>query len=460
MQYTKQNLSLPIVRNMGYVVAILLTILQLLGYVINNTIPFATFAVTAMIIPFRFLYLIKFKDMSSNMSRFWQWSFWDMSSVVLMLLLFDRFASYVSPGMTIAFTPQDIQFSILTGCSALMIHFFVSFWWNANHIQTFDYVPSSFKTWILLLVGYFIVFTISAILSKIYGLSVFGGMSQRLPFKLTGIVNFIVLYGTPFFVFFIIDGASKLKINTIITTMLILLVAMISGYCTYSKAALILPFVYYCLYMIFTRTISVKFISIALILGFFIFYIASFFMSYRDSLSSIRVASFKELESSYSAMNYITRMCQDGIVLAKFHSSIPIEQIGGFMEHYDYNPALIHTRVIDRVPEGRMHSSGATPFAAFYCLGYKGMFFGFLIMSIITTFIDCYLPKCKGIMGSSFVRAFFSIYVTVFLMQEWFYQVIMAIMGRHYVIAVTQGLLLLLVFMYVKLFYVRVQLQR
>ena len=460
MQYTNQNISLSLIKNMGYFVVILLTLLQLIGYFINDSIPYTTVAVTSMIIPFRFLYLLKFRDISTNMSRFWQWSFWDMSSIVLMILLFDRFASYVSPGMTIAFTPQDIQFSILTGCSALIIHFFVSFWWNANSVQTYDYVPSSLRTWVMLFIAYLIVFVIAAVLSKIYGLSVFGGEGHQLPFKISGIVNFIVFYGTPFFVFFIMDGANKLNIHTVVTTLLVLFVAMISGYCTYSKAALILPFVYYCLYMVFRRTISVRFISIALILALSLFYIASFFMSYRDSLTSIRVASFKELQSSYSVLDYVSRMCQDGIVLAKFHSSIPIDQIGAIMEHYNYNPALIHTRVIDRIPEGRMHSSGATPFAAFYCLGYKGMFFGFFMMSIITTLIDCYLPRCKGVIGSSFVRAFFSIYVTVFLMQELFYQVIMAFIGRHYVIAVTQGCLFTLVILYVKLFYVRVPIQK
>lgn len=414
------NFCTKLFEKFGIITAVILSVMQLAGYVINMGIPTDVFLISLLILPLRWTYLYRMSDISKNFARFYLWAGWDLSMVAMPILMFNEYSLNIFTSMSgerFLYRPDDVAFCIKTGALALSICFFTSVWWKNTKEPNFDYFPNLSK-------GQVIVFTIigtgvitSAItVAKLLGIGEFGQASIALPMKLTGVITYLAFGFFGFFELFVLDAMLKKGIPFIVPFSIIIVISLFSAFASLSKSALISPVSLLILYCIITKRFDAP--KMVFIVAAFLaaFVLSSFLSAYRNSRSTIYSKGFGAEGADYSAIMFVHRIFSDGGTIMKIHSVMSLDDIKSNLQDYGYNPRLINTYLIDKTPSSSMHSSGCTTLAGSYMFGYTVMGIIVAFLSLVSVWIDYRLPRAKGILAASAFRTYIIFFfATLFL---------------------------------------------
>ncbi len=403
---------LKIIEKTGIITAVLLSILQFVGYFINTNIPIETLIISFFAFPLRWSYLTKMSDISKNFTRYFFWLSWDLAMIALPIFSFDAYASTVFSAIdgssTYIYNTSDVSFCIFMGISALVLFFLSSIWWVNKTEQNMDYFPTLSKQQVVMAsIMITIVIFVGSSFSKFFNIGTWGGIGAvYLPFKLAGIINYFTYGFLGFAELFLLDAMLKKGFNLWVPTIFIVLISICITYVTLSKGNLIVPVSLMLMYLIYTKRINVKNATAMGLLLLIAFVTASFLSAYRSSRSEIHTKGFGAEGASYSAMMFTHRIFSEGITLMKFHAVMPHSELQEELKNCNYNPNTLQTVVIDRTPETINSSSGCTPLAGGYAFGYWGFALVSIIFGLGSTFIDYIMPKAKGILSAPALRVY------------------------------------------------------
>ncbi len=414
------NICTKLFEKFGIITAVILSIMQLTGYVINTGIPTDAFLISLLILPLRWVYLYRMSDISKNFVRFFLWTGWDLSMVAMPILMFNQYSLNIFTAMSgerFLYRPDDVAFCIKTGTYALAVCFFASVWWKNTKEPNFDYFPNLSKGQVIVLTIIGTGVIMSAItVAKLLGIGEFLQASTALPMKLTGVINYLAFGFFTFFELFILDAMLKKGIPFFVPFSIIIVISLFSAFGSLSKGALIVPISMLILYCIMTKRFDVP--KAITILGVFVaaFILSSFLSAYRNSRITFYSKGFGAEGADYSAIMFVHRIFSDGGTIMKIHSVMSLDDIKAHLKDYGYNPKLINTYLIDKTPSSSMHSSGCTTLVGSYMFGYTAMGIITALLSLISAWIDYRLPRAKGILASSAFRTYIVFFfATIFL---------------------------------------------
>ena len=269
-----------------------------------SKIDFLALLLSGVIFVLRIIYLNRFNDFSLNAARPILWISWDISMIVMPVLLFNIYSDSIYPNAQLVITPKDINFSILIGVMVLTIHFFASYFYKNDKYSNTDYYPSisEMMFWILAVMGATLWFC-ALVAAKYFGTGTFNMEGNLLPYKMSGIINFFAYYFPSFYVLFLLDGVLKFKRNIFLALIPILGLSALTAYVSLSKAAIIRPVVMIALYIVLSRRMTFWFAITGVTLLFFAFLSGSYIASFRDSLNSIRYKTWNEMTADYGALD-------------------------------------------------------------------------------------------------------------------------------------------------------------
>ncbi|CDE84363.1 unknown [Coraliomargarita sp. CAG:312] len=406
-----------LVRNAGIFVLTVFAVAHAAGVIINfSKIDFLALLLSGVIFVLRIIYLNRFKDFSLNAARPILWISWDISMIVMPVLLFNIYSDSIYPNAQLVITPKDINFSILIGVMVLTIHFFASYFYKNDKYSNTDYYPSisEMMFWILAVMGATLWFC-ALVAAKYFGTGTLSMEGNLLPYKMSGVINFFAYYFPSFYVLFLLDGVLKFKRNIFLALIPILCLSALTAYVSLSKAAVIAPMVMIGLYIVLSRRMTFGVAIMGGILLFLAFLSGSYISSFRESLHTIRYKTWNEMTADYGALDYLHRVFRDGTLFQKFHAYSDTVDLSQELESYGNNPSDLHTYGIDKTPLNSMHSSGCSTLVSVYCFGLQYVPVAVVIMSLVTLFIDYGLPRSKWIFSSLLFRTYITFYVCLMM---------------------------------------------
>lgn len=403
-----------IIAKLGTLTAIIFTVLQCIGFLINTRIPMESILIGAAVIPIRLFYLHRMSDISKNMARYVLWFGWDLSLIVIPTLMFDYYTAgtYMNMnGVTFMYNVKDVSFCINIGTYTMILTFLASVWCKNEKTPNFDYFLKTSKTGFYAVIAGLVALNVAAlVVVKIFGLGTLGERAVLLPYKLTAITNFFAYGIAPFIQIFILDAMCKRKINILVPIGIIMAISLLAAYVSLSKGALIKPVVVIMVYVIMTKRLSAGLVYFSLALCLIAFVMASFLAAYRDSKKTIYKETFTSAGMGYSAMQYFHRIFTDGHMFIKLNSIMGQEELFSTLKYYNYDVTAFHTYGIDQTPYHAMHSSGCVTLPGAYMFGYPFYTFIVIFISLFVLYIDYGFPRSKGMLASTMMRVFFAYY--------------------------------------------------
>ena len=406
-----KNFANTFFEKVGGYIAIVFTLLQVIGFFINS-IPVEAILIGSLIIPLRLFYLKRFEDASKNFARVYLWAGWDLSTVVLPTFMYDSYATMVYKkmvGAEIPISEADVTFTISIGVFALFLCFISSIWWRNEKSSDVEYVSTLTRSQVIFWgVTLSLVSFGATTIANIFSLGVYGESSIYLPFKMTAVINYFAFGFSWFLNFYLLDTFYQKRISIVFPITMIVLMAILSSMASLSKGQLISPIVSIIIYLIISKRFSnaILFSSIALFLGVFV--IASFLSGYRDSRQAIYTKGFGAEAANYSMMKFTHRIFSDGITFMKFHANADSKGLNDMLKQWNYSVSDVHTYSIDGKPQGTLstHSTGCVNLPAAYLFGYPFFIIFTILASLCASYIDYGLPRSTSIFASTIFRAY------------------------------------------------------
>lgn len=416
-----------LIENAGKITAIVFTLIQLTGIRFAGYMDGPALLCAFIIIPLRFLFLYRYANFWLNPSRFLLWVGWDLSTQVLTMGFYDMYLDLEFMSAKLFVIEEDINFTIKIGALALFLHFMISFWSKNEKEPEDKYRPSmATPTFAVIAAGMFCVIMGALVLANVFHTAELGATVTRLPFKLTGLINYFALYFPFFYFIMIMDFCLKRKINIILPIIVVLIITAAQFYVSLSKGSIVVGFLLVLFYVALARRLTNGLLGTFAILLLMAFVAGSFMNSYRGSKRGIRALEINELEASYSAWGFVHRIFREGVLLQKFHSFSQGKSLREELDAAGKDPVMMHTYFIDRTPPGMVHSSGCTPLAGLYAFGTPYYILGASFLSLLALLSDKLLPKLKGPMSSPLFRAYFVYYFSLFVAYMSFFQFLYA----------------------------------
>ncbi len=347
--------------------------------------------------------------------------------IVLPFCNYENYVGLTYEAMNLVIATEDVNFSIKMGAAVLLIHFLVSFGWKNERFRPDPYEATfgdmTFYLWCAF--GFALIMG-SMGLAWYFGTGRAGVEGTRLPFKLSGVINFFAYYFPTFYVIFITENFLKRGKSLMIPILLVCVLFGVQMIVVLSKSALIYGILLVLVYLLLSRKLDYRpMLGLACVMiGAFV--MGSFVSSYRDSLRfDFKIVKVAELDAGYSAMSYVHRIFREGMLFQKFHAYSNISDLGESLEMANYNPSDLNTYIMDKTPTYAVHSSGCSTLVAFYSFGMPFAFLAAFVMSATTVFFDYKLPRLKGVFSSVFIRS----YLVYFVVLSWFYLAFAQIIG-------------------------------
>lgn len=418
------------IRNGGIFIAIFLSLMSL--FFVTNIGLFEPISIIIILlaIPLRCIYLFRFKDLGLNLARVWLWITWDIPLIAMQAAFMNEYSQRIYVNTSLLIAPSDVNFAISIGGLALCVHFVCSFFFKNTQYAVSDSVPNiSFLNFVILAVAGMSLMFVTACAAKHFGIGTLSQEGVLLPYKLSGLINYVNVYFTLFFYVFLLDGVMKFKKNILWAIIPIIFFVAINSYVSLSKATVLTAVAVLTLYLIASNKFKMLYMCGTIVVLAFGFILGSYMTSYRDSISSFRAKDFSELSADYSAMQYVHRIFPEGIVLQKFHAYFQTVDKEQTLRYYENNISELHTRGIDGYSYDTMHSSGNSTLASAYCYGDTMLLISIILMSLASVFIDYKLPKLHNLFGSAMFRGYITFFVIFLICNQYLFSMIAPFLG-------------------------------
>lgn len=405
-------------KNMGIFVAVLFTFLQLIGALnLRNMDSIALISILFVFIT-RWVYLVKFSDISLNPSRLLLWSSWDFSLIVLPTLLYSDYIQTYYQNSELMIMVENVNFCISIGGGVLAILFFSSIWKVNSLFVSDNKIPTASDQKFYAVSAFLFVVIITCIaLAKLLGTAIIGTENVYLPFKMSGIINFLAFYFPTFYFLYLLDNVYKRGFSIFWVLGISVIICGAQMYVSLSKATFLFGLTQIFVYVLIARKFKNAYMLPLSILFILAFTVGSFMSTYRDStVLDLKTRSITDLEAGFSATAYVHRIFAEGVLLQKFNAYSKISDTREDLKDFNYHPSYVHTYAIDRTPPTMLHSSGSAPLAGAYLFGVQYVFLTALILGLLAMYFDYNLPRLKSVFSNVMMRSYLVYFVFIYLL--------------------------------------------